>query len=67
MRLNNVSAGYVPDQPVLESISLELEPGDFYFLTGPSGAGKSTLLSVLSLTHPPAAVRWKYLARIFNN
>ncbi len=65
MRLNNVSAGYVPDQPVLESISLELEPGDFYFLTGPSGAGKSTLLSVLSLTHPPSSGEMEVFGKDF--
>lgn len=51
MHLENVSAGYVPDQPVLKSVSLHLEAGAFYFLTGASGSGKSTLLRLLSLTH----------------
>lgn len=52
MRLENVTAGYAPDQHVLKSVSFHLEPGKFYFLTGSSGAGKSTLLRILALTHP---------------
>lgn len=53
MRLENISVGYTPEQEVLKSVSLHLEPGGFYFLTGSSGAGKSTLLRILGLTLPP--------------
>lgn len=52
IRLQNVSANYTPDAPVLRSIDLHLEAGGFYFLKGASGAGKSTLLRILSLIQP---------------
>lgn len=50
IKLENVSAGYVNGQKVLRSVTLNLEPGTFHFLTGPSGAGKSTLLRIVGLT-----------------
>lgn len=50
IRLNNVSAHYTPDVPVLKSVDLHLDTGGFYFLTGASGTGKSTLMRILSLT-----------------
>lgn len=52
IRLQNVSASYTPDSPVLRDVDLHLEAGGFYFLSGGSGAGKSTLLRILSLVQP---------------
>jgi len=43
----NVSASYLPGQPVLNNISLTVPAGGSLVLTGPSGVGKSLLLEIL--------------------
>ncbi len=35
-------------QPVLRSLNLRIEPGEFFALLGPSGSGKSTLLRLIA-------------------
>src|SRR5258705_1186775 len=47
IHLFGVSKIYPPDYPALADIHLEIEKGEFVFLTGPSGAGKTTLLKLL--------------------
>jgi len=44
--VRDASFGY-GDVPVLESVSLEVEPGAFFGLVGPNGSGKSTLLELM--------------------
>lgn len=45
--VSNLSGGY-HDKPVLDSISFQVQKGEFFGILGPNGSGKTTLLSMLS-------------------
>jgi cell division transport system ATP-binding protein len=49
IQMFHVTKAYPGDPPVLVDINLDIEKGEFVFLTGPSGAGKSTLLKLMFL------------------
>ncbi len=52
LRLRNVNKTY-DGRRVLRGLDLQIEPGEFVFLTGPSGAGKTTLLRLLYAAERP--------------
>lgn len=57
IRFENVGFAYVPGEPVLEGISLEVGAGEVVALVGPSGAGKSTLADLVGRFYDPTEGR----------
>lgn len=47
VRFENVSFRYEPDKPLIEDLSLSVEPGHTVAIVGPTGAGKTTLVNLL--------------------
>jgi ATP-binding cassette, subfamily B, multidrug efflux pump len=43
----DVSFSYKPDRPLIEELSLTVEPGHTVAIVGPTGAGKTTLVNLL--------------------
>ena len=52
-----VSFAYEPGRPVIQEVSLELEPGETVALVGDTGAGKSTLASLVPRFFDPLGGR----------
>lgn len=53
VRFDGVVFGYQSHEPVLEDISLQVEPGEMIGIVGHSGAGKSTLINLLMRLYDP--------------
>ncbi|EUB98440.1 ABC transporter related protein [Rhizobium sp. CF080] len=48
LRIDNVTAGYAVEKPLLRDLSFEITGPERIAVTGPNGSGKTTLLSVIS-------------------
>jgi ATP-binding cassette, subfamily B, bacterial len=55
LELRDVTFGYDGGTPVVEKVSLRLEPGEHVALVGVTGAGKSTLAKLLTRQYDPQA------------
>lgn len=57
----NLFFSYLPTQPILEAVTLSIEPGSFIHLQGASGSGKSTFLRLLNRLEEPdsGSIRFK--------
>ena len=54
--LDNVTKYYPGDtEPVLDNVTLHIQPKEFVFLVGESGAGKSTLIKMLTREEKPTS------------
>ncbi len=47
VQLQDVSFRYLPDRPLIEGLSLDVQPGQRIAIVGPTGCGKTTLLNQL--------------------
>ena len=47
-----VTKSYLGMRPILESVSLKIDKGEFFYLTGVTGAGKPTIFKLLLLLAP---------------
>jgi ATP-binding cassette, subfamily B, multidrug efflux pump len=47
VEFRDVSFRYLPDVPLIEDLSLTVEPGQTVAIVGPTGAGKTTLVNLL--------------------
>ncbi|MDH3628373.1 MAG: cell division ATP-binding protein FtsE [Acidobacteriota bacterium] len=54
IRLHNVHKRFSGEVAALGGVTLEVEKGEFVFVTGPSGAGKTTLLRLLLRQQRPS-------------
>lgn len=53
VEFRDVSFSYVPGQPVLHKVNLQVLPGQTVALVGPTGAGKTTMINLLARFYDP--------------
>ena len=47
VQLQDVSFRYLPDRPLIEGLSLDVQPGQRIAIVGPTGCGKTTIINLL--------------------
>ena len=57
VRFESVRFRYRPDAPLIEDLSLDVEPGKLVAIVGPTGAGKTTLVNLLMRFYETGAGR----------
>ena len=57
VELDEVTFSYRPDEPVLQRLTLAVEPGEVVSLAGPTGAGKTTVTRLVPRFYDPDAGR----------
>lgn len=62
-----VTAGYVPDLPILHEVSLQVRAGEITLVIGPNGAGKSTFIKAVAGLLPVTAGRITFQGRDITN
>lgn len=55
IEFRNVSFHYIPENPVLKSISFTVRPGKMIALVGPTGVGKTTIISLVARFYDPVS------------
>ncbi|MCM3665098.1 ABC transporter ATP-binding protein/permease [Mesobacillus subterraneus] len=53
--IENVSFAYSEEEPVIEGISLDAQPGQMVAFVGPSGGGKTTMFGLLERFYEPTS------------
>ncbi|MBP1943618.1 ATP-binding cassette subfamily B protein AbcA/BmrA [Bacillus luteolus] len=53
--VSDVSFSYSEDEPVIQQVSLEAQPGQMIAFAGPSGGGKTTMFGLIERFYEPSA------------
>lgn len=53
IKVENVSFGYLENQPILQNINFQIKEGEIIGIVGPSGYGKSTLAKIIAGVKKP--------------
>jgi ATP-binding cassette, subfamily B, bacterial AbcA/BmrA len=53
--VRNVSFSYSEDEPVIENVSFEAQPGEMIAFAGPSGGGKTTMFALIERFYEPTS------------